>query len=277
MVAAQGHADAVDRAGRQALEAPMSTAHKLLCVNVVLLPLILARMTAQSIDERVAKWKRWCEETIDRNVLTMYLHRYVSNEVGRILEDNEQQLPESYWWEFMRDTYGTTQAVAVRRQADTHKDVASLGKLIEEIGCDASRITRDFWLGLWNFDDDRFGVKRAMAEQAWAEHYGGGVGRHLDPAIPEADLDALSTGAAKVKRYVDKHVAHAEPVSAEVTLTLGEVHDAIDVIGHLFKKYYNLLTAGSYVELEPAIQDDWKAVFRVPWMRSNAPAELQRP
>jgi hypothetical protein len=45
------------------------------------------------------------------------------------------------------------------------------------------------------------------------------------------------------------------------------VHDAIDVIGHLFKKYYNLFTATSYVFLEPVIQSDWKAVFRVPWMR----------
>lgn len=207
----------------------------------------------------------------------MFLHRYVSREVGKILEDNEAQLPESYWWEFMRDTYATTQAVAVRRQADTHPDVASLGKLIEEIRDDAGRLTRDFWLGLWSFEDDRFGLKRAMAEKAWEDHYGGSVGTHLDPAIPTADLDVLTTGAAEVKRYVDKHVAHAEPVSAEVTLTLGEVHDAIDVIGDLFKKYYNLLTAVSYVELEPAIQDDWKAAFRVPWMRADAPDELRGP
>ena len=25
-------------------------------------------------------------------------------------------------------------------------------------------------------------------------------------------------------------------------------------------------TAGSYVQLEPVMQTDWKAVFRVPWM-----------
>jgi hypothetical protein len=234
-------------------------------------------MVRQPIDHRVAKWKRWCEEMIDSNVLTMYLHRYAWQEVGKILEDNEPQLPESDWWEFMRDTYGTTQAVAVRRQADRHRDAASLGKLIEEIRDDADRLTRDFWLGLWTFDDDRLGIKRATAEKAWHEHYGGSVGTHLDPAIPTADLDALATGAGKVKRYVDKHVAHADAVSPEVTLTFGDVHDAIDVIGTLFRKYYNLFTGGSYVELEPAMQDDWKAVFRVPWMRSNASHELRRP
>jgi hypothetical protein len=35
----------------------------------------------------------------------------------------------------------------------------------------------------------------------------------------------------------------------------------------LFKKYYNLLTASSYVMLVPVIQNDWKAIFRQPWMR----------
>lgn len=43
----------------------------------------------------------------------------------------------------------------------------------------------------------------------------------------------------------------------------------IDVIGELFKRYYNLLTASSYVMLEPVIQHDWLAAFRVPWMGSG--------
>jgi hypothetical protein len=205
----------------------------------------------------------------------MHLHRYAWREVVKILEDNREQLPDSYWWEFMRDTYATTQAVAVRRLADTHRDAASLGKLIEEISGEASKITRAFWLGLWTFEDDRFGIKRSMAEKAWDEHYGGDVGTHLDPAIPTADLETLTTGAADVKQYVDQHVAHAQAVPAEVTVTLDDVHAAIDLIGLLFKKYYNLLTANSYVFLEPAIQHNWKAAFQVPWMRGDAPNDLR--
>jgi hypothetical protein len=235
-------------------------------------------VTGQPLDQRIEKWKRWCDGTIRSNVLTMNLQRYAWREVGKILDDNSEQLPESYWWEFMRDTYGTTQAVAVRRQADTHRDAASLGKLIEEIGSDASRITRQFWLGLWHHEDDsdRFGLMRAQAEKAWDEHYGGGVGTHLDPTIPRDDLEALTTDATKVKRYVDQHVAHADAVPAQVTLTFEEVHAAIDSIGYLFKKYYNLLTASSYVTLEPKIQHNWKAAFRVAWMRADAPNELRR-
>lgn len=239
----------------------------------------LGLVTDQGIDQRVAKWKKWCERPIHNDVLTMYLRRYAWREVGKILDDNSEQLPDSYWWEFMRDTYGTTQAVAVRRQADTHRDAATLGKLIEQMRDDASRITRDFWFGLWTFEDDRFGLDldRRMAQQAWDEHYGGSVGAHLDPAIPTVDLETLTKGAANVKRYVDQHVAHADAVQAQVTLTFEEVHAAIDVIGYLFRKYYNLLTAASYVHLEAAIHHNWKAAFQVPWMRANAPDELRGP
>ena len=59
-------------------------------------------------------------------------------------------------------------------------------------------------------------------------------------------------------------------MSAGVTLTLKDVHDAIDVIRDLFKRYYNLLTASSYGSLVPLIQHNWKAVFREPWLRTSS-------
>jgi hypothetical protein len=52
-----------------------------------------------------------------------------------------------------------------------------------------------------------------------------------------------------------------------VTLTLEDVHRAVDVIGELFQRYYTLFTAASMIELVPVIQHDWRAVFRQPWMR----------
>jgi hypothetical protein len=97
--------------------------------------------------------------------------------------------------------------LAVRRQADTHKDVASLGKLIEEIRDDPSRITHEFWIGLWD-DSDPWMLREA--ERGWTDRFAGSVCRHLDLAIPSADFDALTAAAATVKAYVDQHVAHAD-------------------------------------------------------------------
>lgn len=214
-------------------------------------------------DQRIEKWTRWCEGTIHSNVMTMHLQRDAWRDVAEIVKANGQ-LPDSYWWEFMFDTYATTQAVAVRRQADTHKDAASLGKLIEEVRDDARRITPDFWIGLWDNPDAR---SIREAKQQWTDQYGGSVGTHLDPAIPAADLDKLTAAASKARRYVDRHVAHADATSPDVTLTLTDVHDAIDVIGELFRRYYGLFTASTMLFLTPVIQHNWKAVFREPWIR----------
>lgn len=228
-------------------------------------------------DQRIAKWTGWIDGTIRSNVMTMHLQRDAYRKVSEMLGANAENLPESYWWEFMRDTYGTTQAVAVRRQADTHPDVASLGKLIEQIRDDAGRITREFWLGLWREPDDPpcnpdnmpDKLMRMQAERGWNDQYAGRVGERFDPAVPAADFEQLRDIAAQVKSYVNQHVAHADAgvVSAKVTLTLDEVHEAVDVIGRLFGKYYNLLTANFYTQFVPVIQHDWMAAFRMPWMR----------
>jgi hypothetical protein len=44
---------------------------------------------------------------------------------------------------------------------------------------------------------------------------------------------------------------------------------AIDLIGATFNKYFPLFTAAAMHQLTPVFQDDWKAVFRVPWMRAG--------
>lgn len=219
-------------------------------------------------DQRITKWTSWIEGAIKSEVVTMHFQRATWRQYQEILDDNGT-LPDSYWWGFMRDIYGITQAVAVRRLADEHKDAQSLGKLVAEIASDPERITQEFWLGLWS-NTDRLAIMDA--ENAWRKQYGGTVDRYLDPVIPQADLQTLRDESEKVKDYVDRHLAHMDrqPLPASDLPTLDEVHDAVDVIGELFSKYSNLFTAGSWAFLEPVVQYDWKAVFRVPWMKPGS-------
>lgn len=219
-------------------------------------------------DQRIEKWQRWIDGQMKTEIVSMHLHRDTWQQVQQIIRDNGA-LPDSYWWEFMGDTYAIAQAVAVRRQVDVHKDVASLGKLISEVSEEPQLITRDFWIDLWDTSDR---IDLAFAQRAWAKQFGGESGNHLDPAIPLADLDALRTSSASVTRYVDRHLAHSDrnPIPASDLPTLSEVHDAIDQIGYLYKKYYNMLTAASWAFLVPVMQHDWKAVFRQPWIRPKA-------
>jgi hypothetical protein len=161
----------------------------------------------------------------------------------------------------------------VRRQADTHKDVASLGRLLQELQQDASLVTPKFWVGLWDTTDSS---DLHHAEGQWTKTYGGEVGTHLDPAIPAADFVALTAAAAEVKNWVDRHVAHADAsaVPASVTLTLEDIHDAVEVIGELFRRYYTLFTAADMPDLVPLLPRDWKAVFLEPWIRPGSASAL---
>jgi AbiU2 len=217
--------------------------------------------------QRIEKWRGWIDDRIKHEVVTMHLHWDTWSHVQKMLAANSA-LPNSYWWEFMADTYGITQAVAVRRQLDTHRDVASLGKLVAEIAEEPQIITKAFWLDLWDTTDR---IDPSLADRSWHQQFGGEVGDHLDPAIPMADLDAARQASEGVRRYVDKHLAHSDrnAVPASSLPTVPELHYAIDMIGHVYKKYANLLTASSWITLVPIAQNDWMAVFREPWMRDG--------
>jgi hypothetical protein len=201
-------------------------------------------------DPRIEKWQGWIDGLIKSNVLTMHLHRYAWEEATGVISDNAE-LPDSYWWEFMFETYSITQAVAVRRVADERRDVASLGRLLKDLRRGAGAITRTYWIDtLWAPEHAR---RRLIAERQWEEHFAGAVGDHLDPAIPNRDGAALRAAADSVKRYVDENLAHtsADAVAARVTLRVSDVHDAMDIVAQLFKRYYALLTAKGFLERDP--------------------------
>jgi hypothetical protein len=172
-------------------------------------------------------------------------------------------LPASHWWQCMKDTYATTQAVAVRRQAVANRESNNLGTLLEELSQDCSRVTEEFWLGLWS----EHVALRQMGQRIWRQQFAGDTGTHLDPAIVLADVQKLKDGSARVKRYVDKHLAHSDhEVNTTDLPVLSDVHETIDLIGQVFRRYFNLFTASEITQLEPTIAYDWMAVFRVPWM-----------
>lgn len=215
-------------------------------------------------DSKIAKWQSWLDNRIRPDLVTVYAYRDTFNEVVRIAADNEQ-LPDSYFWDFLRGTYATSLAVAVRRQADVDPRTITLARLLTEIASDAPRLTREFWVGMWEPGPRPIGL--TVAENAFAEQWAGNMGDHLDPAIPNADLADLRSKTDAVTRYVDQHVAHSDAKPRSAIPTFADLDAAVDCLGYLFQKYGNLLTASMYPGLVPVHQDDWLAIFRQPWIR----------
>src|SRR6185503_12401717 len=145
------------------------------------------------------------------------------------------------------DIYAATQAMAVRRQGDLDRRVASLARLLSQVAKHAELLTPEWWVGLWNIEAED-GYERAYARGQWDDTFGGKVGVHLDPAIPRGDLKRLRDESEIVKKYADKHIAHSEdpgppqdPGAAppEAIVTVDDVDHAIDVIGEIFTRYYS--------------------------------------
>jgi hypothetical protein len=237
-------------------------------------------------DQRIEKWRHRMEKGVANDVFTMHLQRFAWVRLHEMVEANDRlQGTESYFWEFLFNVYTKDQASAVRRQTEAHdEDVASLARVIFEMKETPTLLTREWWVGLWTGDDGNDPHWRQRAEAGFASQFGGEVGDHLDPSIPEADLAALLDGSKKVRDYVDMHVAHFDartirrdggppepeledaPTRKGAELpTLDDVHNTIDLIGRLFVKYENLLTAATWAELTPALQHNWEAIFETPW------------
>lgn len=112
-------------------------------------------------------------------------------------------------------------------------------------------------------------IRRHIADAAFTKQFAPGGGDHLDPTVPNDDLMQLAWVAAEVKIYVDEHVAHNDARPSAGLPTFGDLNASIDLIGELFAKYANLLTAAMWPILVPAIQHNWKAIFAEPWIEQS--------
>ena len=207
-------------------------------------------------DPRIEQWTTWLDREIRPDLHRMHLHRFAWNEVAKLIGDNNE-LPDSYWWEYMVDTYVTTQAVAVRRQADTTRNTASFARLLMDVRKGASAITRTYWVTLTAPEDD---MDRILALRSWDEQFGGGD--RLDPALPERDRATLLAAADSVKKYVNDNIAHfsPDPVARDVTLNVADVHEAMDALAELYHRYYVLLTGVNLATLTPVLQHAFRRV-----------------
>lgn len=213
------------------------------------------RVKAPPRDSRYDKWCRWLEE-IDRELTDVFLNRSVWRGVDEILRKNPD-LPPSHYFTFQALNYATTEAVAVRRQAEVDPRVVTLGRLIDEISSNPSVMSRQrhvalYPWGMQHLGDDFF--------NAWAEP---GTD-HVDPATVLGDLDGMR---GQIRRYVDKRIAHAEKRRPkDVPVTFDDLDRAIDALGETFRKYSTLVRAVDRVDMVPVPQYDWVAPFRIAWL-----------
>jgi hypothetical protein len=217
-------------------------------------------------DERYERWLGWLKG-VDRDVTQLALDRFVFQRLGEITHAAE--LPASYLFDALNYWYVRSQATAVRRQCEVHRDAASLASLLDQIRAYPNVLTRSRYVGLCvvGQDDQR---EHARYRQRGHEAFDGlaGQGNETIPAERiEADLQRLADVAEPVKRFVDRLVAHWDRRGLSELPTFADLNAAIDVIGEVYRDWSQWLTAQFRAELVPAFQYDWEAPLRVAWLR----------
>jgi hypothetical protein len=74
----------------------------------------------------------------------------------------------------------------------------------------------------------------------------------------------------RVRKYVDRHLAHHDRDPLSELPTFAELNAAVDGLGDLFQRYAALLTNSHWVTLVPVVQYNWLAVFLEPWIKHEA-------
>jgi hypothetical protein len=224
----------------------------------------------QTIDDRLyEKWKQWIERIYDETV-ALFAYRSFYRGLAEITEANEE-IPPTSFFDALGAWYATTQAMAVRRQTDTGADAVSLAKLLVNMGVHPHVMNRDRFLSLWG-DEEHWQMRGS--EQF--DKYVGDGGDQIAKEYYEADLERFQRTAQPIKDYVDRLVAHNDQRELSRLPTWAELNDAIDLLEEMLNKYMVLLKATSVPSADPVHQEDWKAAFRVPWLRERVNPRRRR-
>lgn len=231
----------------------------------------MLRRTPRLSDD--AQWEQWKQDfdRIYQENLYVFRNRYIYRELLKIFENNDFLKKEGgYFFEWLKGHYGRDMVMAVGRELDRNTESINLIQLIYQMTQRPDVITRQRFLDIhqvkpgdpkaWPPDIDCF---RYEQTQKWfTENVGSG--NQLDPAVIKKDRNWLEKQCKSAMKYRHKMVAHRSDM--QLTLTIKEIHDSLDAVEKILKKYYGIMTGNALMQATPTIQFYWTKVFTQPWI-----------
>ena len=83
----------------------------------------------------------------------------------------------------------------------------------------------------------------------------------------EKDILELKNISEKIEEFADKRIAHLDKRELDVLPTFGDLHDCMDKMKDLVKKYLLKINGVGYIDIEPAMQYDFEEIFTKPWKK----------
>ena len=207
------------------------------------------------------QWEAWQAhiERISTETTYAFENRLVFRAILKMFENSLQlQQDGAFVFEWLKGVYGRDQVMAVRRELGRDSEVINLIQLMYQIARRPEVISRARYLVHFPADS----VISPTEQNAQFDRLCG-TGPFIDVAMVKADRNKVERECRAVMKYANKLVAHR--TTAQLPLTLKQVHEAMDAIEETLKKYHVILTGSALAGAEPAIQFNWQKAFRIPW------------
>jgi HEPN superfamily AbiU2-like protein len=216
----------------------------------------------------VREWRNQLH-TIYEDVVGLHHSRHLLQDVREIYEGNPALQRDHVFINWLTQNYAAAMAVGIRQQADRSDDAISMANLITDLEINADKLTRAWFVGEY--------LRRAPEnDKAYWEY---SANKDFDQFAPNGaayasvgllqdDQSKLQSIANDVRLFVNRRLAHQSLKQVVQPITLKDLRAALDQFGELLKRYHLLLEQAGLSGAEPTIQTDWKAVLRVPWIRT---------
>ena len=212
----------------------------------------------------IKKWKRWLK-VIYKDLVTLAAYRHVFQEIQEIVRKNPKVNVGSSFHDLIATGYSTFASISVRRQLDRDRRSVSLALLMDDILKNPAALSRRRMVKLYQ----RSRLPAAMAHRHMDNSQRMGRVR-INMRQVRKDLAALDCNCNRVRRYVNKHVAHRNRQPLRSLPTFEDLNRSIDFLEELFKRYNFLIEGSGLLHLTPTWQYDWKSVLRAPWISPEA-------
>jgi len=224
------------------------------------------------MDDRFNTWNKWID-VILFEITKLSIDRHIFWEVQDIINNNPKIQKPSSFYDFLRNIYGVSAVMGVRRQVKIEKDSISFAKLLLEI-CDTPKIlSRTRYFAHYKGSSvekiaKRLGTTVEKYRSQDFDQFAGKTGDHVDPELIKLDLEKLKSKAQKCEKYADQRVAHFDKKAISIIPRFTDLDSCIDYLEILIKKYYLLFRASVLTRILPEIQNeyDWRAIFKDAWI-----------
>lgn len=227
----------------------------------------MARFETLTDDEIYARW----QERFERVKLELHhlfsMRRKFCDIQGMFQENERLNSIGSQAWEWLLLIWGRDAVVAVRRELDDDSNTISLGRILDEMAARPQVMTRRRYMAhMKGVEPDLASLNDRYFTSLVVMRPGSDpMDDHLDPDRIRADRKGLNAAAKPVLEYANRMVAHRTPVD-KLDMTVQDIHDSLDAMEPVVKKYYVLLSGSALSNVEPVdVGDDWKEAFTFPW------------